>query len=508
VAAQESTGTIEGSVIDSMTRAPVAGAQVSIGEADAVTDAAGGFRFEGIEAKRYALRVTRQGYPNLLRAVYLAAAGDHVRIVVRLTPLAEIEGHVLDEDGRPMAGVLVYSQYSHAATTNEEGYYRATALRAGEFTFYCRLVSDARHKLIQRNEKTGEVLGYADTYYFPGLTDPAMAAKVKLTGGVQSGFDFRLRRGRLVEFSGKVVDRVSGAPLRNAAVELDPGNSLSDEAWKRRNVDAKGAFRFELIAPGRYALLVYRNGATGARSSERPWPPTEPSRPYRLPVEVGPAGLTDRELRIPENVDLQVSFSAPHPEKTQGGVMILVGGAFGDGSRSVSMVQPPCRMEEKCVVRGIPPGEWRVDVSAGNSNLREAGDTPRFLYIGAVRFGGQDAWGKTVTVAEGGNPPLEIVLTAETGAIAATVANDEGRNAPVMIVARREDGTAPMRNSRNLQLDGLPPGEYQVAAFVLDDGDPTRILQPRACGDRMATVTVTAGQTSAVNLKPCVIDPQ
>jgi hypothetical protein len=134
-----------------------------------------------------------------------------------------------------MVGVLIYIGSAHRTTTDAEGRYQISDLVPGDYELYCRLPQTTRADAAQREDGWGA--RYSDTYYFPGVEDSARAVRLKVNAGMRAGgFDFRLRRITLVDFSGRVVDRMSGKMLRGAAVELDPGNSLTDESWKRRTV--------------------------------------------------------------------------------------------------------------------------------------------------------------------------------------------------------------------------------------------------------------------------------
>ena len=507
--AQDSTVTVEGTVIDAATKAPIAGAQVALQSAhsapDVSTDASGGFRFEVPELAPHTLLVVkRPGYRDVSRK---AESGP---MTIRLTPLGQIEGQVLDENGHPMEGVLLYSGINMLAETDKEGRYQIRDLAPGDYKLYCRITFEARKKLLEKDEKTGEVRGYADTYYFPGFPDAERGMKTTLGGGMHlTGVDFRLRRGPLVGFSGRVVERSGGEPLKDASVELDRG-FLLDETRKRRNVEANGGFRFELIEPGHYTLLVYRGAAADPAARRRagpsPLPAGDPGA-FHVPVDIGPGGLTDAELRIPENVEITIRTMSPHPERTTGGVMVAVGPFITGAPRPGFSMRPPCWTGKTCTLADIPPGEWAFDVQA--PGVRESGDSPRFLYIESIRFGQQDAWNRPVTIAEGGNPPLEIVLTGDVGTIQATVTGEDGKPLSGMVVAQRLGGTEPMRNSTTGRLEGLLPGDYEVAGFARDE-DTGRVAygSPERCSDQAVKVAVRAGQTTMVNLKPCVFDRQ
>jgi protocatechuate 3,4-dioxygenase beta subunit len=162
--------------------------------------------------------------------------------VLKMTPFSDIAGQVLDEDGHAMEGVEIYSGVTLRAGTDSEGRYRVAELVPGEYRLYCRLFA-MRENLIQHDAKTGEVRGYADSYFFPGVEGPARAAHTNVAAGVHvGGFDSRLRRVPLVEFSGRVVD-INHEPLRTAAVELSPQTTfLPDQTRQRRRVKPMAVF--------------------------------------------------------------------------------------------------------------------------------------------------------------------------------------------------------------------------------------------------------------------------
>lgn len=515
-AAQNNTGAIEGVITDSATKQPVAGVRVSItpagAAADLFTDASGGFHFGDLMPARYGVSIKLAGYRDSLRFVGLKGDGSAVQVAVQITPLSEIAGQVLDEDGHPVEGADLYIGISQRATTDAEGRYRITELAPGDYQLFCRPSAAWREGALQRNAKTGEALGYADAYYFPGVDDRSRAVKTTISAGVRlGGFDFRLHRTALVDFSGHVLDRDGGEPLTTAAVELESltlGSFLLDETRDRRRVDRKGVFQFKLIPPGRYSLLVYRNGALDMNA-----------RPFNIPVDVGAAGVKDAELRVPRNLDLSVTITAPHPERTHAMVSVLVGPGFAAVLPHSSQISA-CRFGETCVVRDIPPGQWTINVQvpldlsgqAAAAALTESGDPPHRLAIESVRLGQQNAWNNAVMVADGGNPPIEIVLTDKTGAISAAVSTEDGHPADAaVIVPRRLDGeSAGLGSNRILHptdgrflLDGLVAGEYELAAFV-SDNDTLLFTSSERCGDRAVKVRVTADQTTSVSLRPCM----
>src|SRR5262249_42192988 len=136
-AAQDADGVIRGTAVDAVTRLPVLGAQVSITPAetapDLITDPSGTFRFGGLDPDRYGIRVVKAGYRELFRFVTVKPGETSEALTLNLTPLAEISGRVLDEEGHAMEGVLVYTGANLISTSDKDGGYRFANLAPGDY---------------------------------------------------------------------------------------------------------------------------------------------------------------------------------------------------------------------------------------------------------------------------------------------------------------------------------------------------------------------------------------
>src|SRR5690606_34204443 len=86
----QSTGGLVGRVTDASNGAPLAGVEVHLDSNRALTrtDRNGEYRFRGLVAGMYELRITWPGYRPAARDSLVIRAGDIVRIDVRLAPLA------------------------------------------------------------------------------------------------------------------------------------------------------------------------------------------------------------------------------------------------------------------------------------------------------------------------------------------------------------------------------------------------------------------------------------
>ncbi len=505
---------MEGVALDAATRAPLAGATVALSPADtaadAITTVTGGFRFAGIPAGKYRVSAKLDGYREAARFVEAKPGTEQEKITLALTPLSSISGRVLDENGAPVAGVVVTAGAGHKAETDAAGRYRLEDLSTGEYRLKFRPPIAMRRETAEKNEKTGEVFGYADRIYYPGVNDAGAAAPVTVGSRIPvDGIDIKLKRTLLVEISGRVLDKATGQPLPNADIELVAGG----DRLERKPAGTGGAFTFELVPPGFYEVLLRREGAA---SYDNP--------AYRTALNVGQHGLSGAELRIPEYVTLTVNI-LPHIDWPVRGTLQIVRGV---GSSGFS-----CNFGsgEICLIRDVPPGPFRLMIGANvlpwdvrgrpaDSNsmhkfLEDARAARRSFHVKSIRFGGQDAAGMTIMVAEGANPPIDLTFTDQAGTIAATVLDEDGQDAEAAAFRlSRVDGDLSIpvpdvgvRSSYSpFSIAGLIPGEYWIAAFPApDNGSPVRTVAPEECGDRAARVMVTDRQTTAVTLHPCMV---
>ena len=110
-------GSVEGTVINEITREPVRKAQVTLGSANAppaVTDATGRFAFRNLGPGSYWLQASHPLFPEPTRVmqgrpVSITLGQDEQKhdLVIALTPGAAIGGSVLDDDGKPLVGCNV-----------------------------------------------------------------------------------------------------------------------------------------------------------------------------------------------------------------------------------------------------------------------------------------------------------------------------------------------------------------------------------------------------------------
>lgn len=128
---------LAGRVVDAASGQPLAGATVEVSGAAAqaaTSGAQGAFRFSGLAAGRYELRVALAGYATLTRPVQLAA-GQHLDLglltLAGASTTGTIRGQVLDASGTPVTEALVALDGGAGARTDTQGRYRIDGVAPG-----------------------------------------------------------------------------------------------------------------------------------------------------------------------------------------------------------------------------------------------------------------------------------------------------------------------------------------------------------------------------------------
>lgn len=435
---------LNGTVRDSASKLPVEKAKIFVygpaASKSVESGSTGAFLVEDLPAGKYLLTFTKNGYDDGSASVEVKPGGGSVTL--ELNPWGEIEGQILDDDGRPLEGVLVYVGGGLHDTTDKGGHYRASQIPPGKFTFTFRLPYVLRRKTAQHDAKTGETLGYPGTMYYPGVADAKLSAPIFIGAGARmTSFDVRLRRTRLVDVKGKVV----GAPA-GAEIELDASGNRPDETYARRKLDEHGGFLFDLLAPGEHSVAIYRNRAGD-------------DLPYITPAVPG------LDVVMPPFVRIDGMVRTVHPELEWEGPLRVTLGRLGYNTE----VRVP---EGRFALENIPPGMWQLTLD--DNLVHRAGDARRRVYAMGLA--------KMLRVTESGNPTIEIVLTDETGKLTGTAEDP----VPITIVSDGRMRHAFPARDGTFAVD-LPPGEYQVT------------MTGRAC--KQESVTIEPGGTASVHLQ-------
>jgi hypothetical protein len=487
---QAPQGTVQGLVRDSVSGAPVAGVTVQLAGIRAVSPASGirkslsgpggDFHFEALPQGSYSISLAKRGYVDSAYvdgpSPIIRVGTEPERVTVDLVPTGAIEGRVLDEDGNPLKGVLIYAVRDGAASVlaiaEAGGQYRLDYLAPGTYRIEIRVPYALRRETAAKDADSGELRGYANTQFYPGAEETKQAAPLPVAAGAMlSGFDLRLKRVPLVELSGSAVNADGNE------VELAPVRAgLADATYERRPVRAGGRFAFDFIQPGRYKLLFY----PGAGKEELP---------YADVVEVGRGGLRDHLVKIPAPVRLAGHVVAPEGKAAEwGGVVVSIS---GDGKREV---QPGASGE--FVFERVPPGRWIVGV-------RPAGGRSRPWYVASIRAGDRELEKGELAIAEADNTPLEVLLSGNGAQVSGVLTGLQQEAFVVAIQANGEIAYQRVASDGTFLIPGLAPGEYEISAVPVKDSFEWLRGARRTCGRQTVQVRLGADERRVLRLESC-----
>ncbi|MGD0578092.1 MAG: carboxypeptidase-like regulatory domain-containing protein [Bryobacteraceae bacterium] len=522
---------IEGAVVNELTKEPIRRAEISLygqdkpggmgGAYSAVTDAAGKFRIENIDPGDYQLvhrkpgfMTSRAYFGQSARVLKLAAGDSLTNLRYSLLPQAIINGRVVDDEGEPVQGVSVmllryeYYRGSYRAIsrnrprpqqTNDRGEFRFTDILPGK---YYLKADDQRWRLASPGAaaRPSTATGVPRTdfvpTYFPNAPEIAQAVKIEVQAGQElSGRDIALRKEKVVRVTGKVLD-ASGSSVRRAFAWLTPADvtiaGVGSVAVIGLMVDEKGTFAADSVPPGQYIARASKSDAQNFEQSAE------------TPVAVGDTDV--------ENVVLQIQ-----PALETKGAFVLEGSErkdfdFADfsvymrpmGDTPTYGASAQAKPDGTLTLSRIPPGHYILDV------WPESGEG----YVKSILIGSEDVYGKEVEAAAVAAGGLKIVIRLDSAAVSGTVEIPEERKAalrsPSVVLlaadAHLRDSAqrhvAQLNQNNGYELKNLRPGDY--LAFAFENLDYDSLLDPEvfaAIASKGTKVTLAANESKSLDLK-------
>src|SRR6185369_1942699 len=254
----------------------------------ATTDSDGRYRIEGLRAGKYEVAVSSRvlvsagssGHENEVTVTDGAVEG----IDFSLLRGGVITGKITDSEGRPVInervsvkngvapeGNLAFytSMGNRMYYTDDRGVYRVFGLQPGKYIVSAGGSQDPFSDMLLKRRAN------ARTYY-PGVPDEARARAVELAEGAEvTGIDIKLGLiGKGVVISGRIIDADTRTPVADAMIayaKVTPPASAKDDNDDEKDdekdeevgqglpagyttTNARGEFRFESVAPGKYKL--------------------------------------------------------------------------------------------------------------------------------------------------------------------------------------------------------------------------------------------------------------
>ena len=545
------TGRITGHVIAGDNGRPVKRARVFAAAAELqggrgmLTDDNGVFDFTELPAGRYTITASKSGFVSLSYGqrrplqsgtpLQLADAQQLKDINFQLPRGSVIGGHVLDEDGDAMPGVMVrvmryqYLQGERRLTpagngqTDDKGQYRVWGLMPGDY--YVNAVArgggpggfggpggpagpggnfggrgGGRGGPAAPGAGNGaEQVNYAPTYY-PGVPSIADAKPVTVGLGAETlDINFGMQLVRMSRLSGR-IQNPDGTPVTSGNVSLaadvsaSRGNQVGMTFGGR--IDWDGSFAINSVPPGRYTLRARGTDAETPQFASQPVTVNGDDLSGLTVVLSGGATVTGTvtfQTGSTGTPDLsQFRISAPTVDQ----------GSFGPQSNA----------------RVDKDGHFTLDgVPAGAHLFRSGGNTRGFI-LKSVTVNGRNVTDTPIELRSGeAVSGVAIVFTDQQNEINGTLTTEQGAPLSEFTVlvfptdaslwrpqARQIMTTRPDQTGK-YRLRGLPPGEYFVVA--VDPAEQGEWFEPAYLDEHRAgatRLTLSDGDVKTQDLKVAI----
>jgi hypothetical protein len=508
---------VEGTVINSVSGEPVKKARVRLAPRvqgastySTVTDAAGHFLIDEVDAGRFQLTAYRSGYIQDAKnsgAFTLEKGQQMNEMVLKLAPQGVISGRILDEDGDPLANVriqclvMVYDrgkkqlENDGETTTNELGEFRLPGLNAGKYIVSATSQSNEMRPHVQeRPLHSGRAAveeAYVTTYY-PSTINPGSASLVVVGAGAQvSGINMTLTRIPTVSVKGHVS---TGTLSRRAYVTLFPREGTQGRFMEMDGtVDPKGNFQLNRVLPGSYILLASDTVESfeGKRYSAR------------MPLEVRDANIEGIELELQP------------PAEIQGRLVVEDNGDLKSKPFRL-LLQSRSANGQATWLHLLDESTFQLEEIGfeGPYDVLPSG-LPADFYVKSIRVGERDVLETGFDFTPGTKDVLTMVLNPNGGQIEGLAKNAKDEPAAGAKITLIPDAghrsysryykTADADENGHFVIKGVAPGEYEIYAWEdIEEGayqDPD-FIKPYESDGQVVSVKEKAHETVQLKVIP------
>jgi len=501
---------IEGTVINDVTQAPVRQAQVTISAnaPPAVTDSTGRFAFRNLAPGTYWLQASHPLFSRPARAmaerplnVTLGQDEQKRDLVIPLTPGATISGTVLDEDKKPLSGCYVQAlgfqprqtgrelSGMPGAPTDSRGQYRIHGLPSGRYYLMaqCHKSLPAPHPLMRIGPDTDLPHMRYSVEFLPGYPDPNGAGRLMVAAGADlQSVDFQMHPTATVTVRGRFSGDLE-ALQHNPWVQLVPRDPILNHIFQYGGmVDARrNTFRIEAVTPGSYTLRAIAN------SNERGYQ-------AELPVDIGAQPPEPIEIAFLSGASFtgSIEVAGDQPQPITNAMIRLMPLNWPVYSQPYTKVEKDGRF----AISGVMPGRWRLQVE----------NVPG--YVKSFTIGDQPVspYGFNVGPASGG--VMRIVMGNQMAQIEGTVTGERPEGASLWLMAVPNDPervtagrfwTTGVDGSGHFTLNGVEPGKYRL--YALAGVEPWTVQQNpsilKAIADRGVQLDLDEGAKAATQVE-------
>jgi hypothetical protein len=516
-------GSVEGIVVRSGGREPVADAQVRLirttvalsetsrsiallpGPATvtytATTNSSGRFSFTNLEAGTYHLFVVARGYaaqeygqrtflgPGSPITLNAGQAGRE--ITISLMPTGAIAGRIFSETGQPAVNALVQVyrpsfnpqgktyQVAGATSADDRGEYRLYGIAPGRYYLSVGKQVETENPATSSNSARD----YAFQLY-PGVSELDQAVSIEVRPGSEITIDMKPRPRQGYAVRGSVIDPETGRPPGKVNLTLILRTLVGPRSIPVRKYDpATGIFEAQEVTAGSYTLQAQTqvlNDPSVAAAGEAAWAvfPTA-----RVPITVVDRDLEDVVLTLkrPIAVSGRVRVEG-QPTATQARVHLR---PIGDRGRMTPVVDVQ------------PDGTFRIFGLIEGDYFVEFQHYAPGLYVKSIRFDGTDILTQPFRVSGSENGTIEIILHSGVARLEGIVMDARSQpvsSSSVLLLPEQRSRTdlytfVQTDQNGRFQFSRLSPGGYKIFAWETVDTysfyDPDFIRQFEQLGKRI-----------------------
>lgn len=421
------TETIHGTVLNSVTHAPVGRALVMYGnQFGSLTDSEGHFEFTlpvpASGGGSYGLFRPQAKKPGFLEQKHAAtnAASPQNEVTLYLVPEGLIVGRVLLPTGEPAHGVTVQIfsrqvqngifrwQPQSQKQANSNGEFRFAALEAGAY----KVIT---HEYMDNDPLTsvpgGQLYGYPPIYY-PNATDFAAASTIQLSAGETFQADISIVRHPYFP----VRIPVANPPEANGGIGIEvspsghhsPGYSLGYNRQKRV-IDGSLTGGNYLVEATTYEPVIGRSGmvnlSVAGSNAEAPALALIPNSSINLNLR---EEFTSTDTNGISRSFGDSNFSMHGPRAY---LQTFLESADELGNNGIhALRQPNGPGDDSLVFENLPPGRYwlRLDSSLG--------------YVASATMGGLDLLHQPFSIGSGATVPIEITMRDDFAELEGSIA--------------------------------------------------------------------------------------
>jgi uncharacterized protein (DUF2141 family) len=471
---------IAGTVVNAMTGAPLSQARISIADTrdrskpmGMITSEDGHFEFSQLKSGKYSLSGAKRGFISAAyeqheqysTAIVTGEEFATENLLLRLTPMALITGHVTDEFGEGIrsASVTLYfenhsggmtriTRYSNSMS-DDRGFYDFSLLRPGKY--YVSVTAKPWYAIHPASAVDGASapasqvsLGLDAAYpttYYNGATDADGATAIEVKGGDRLEIDVHVNPVPALHLVFRVPTDGQGQQggFQMPVLEKRVFDSVSYVQTDGTNSVGPGVFEITGVPPGRYTVRVKSSDAgRGQQAAD-------------VDLEQNGQELNDSRGEALGGLKVTIKMPGDEPLPKQYGV-----GLQDARRRFVAFKQGD--PTGQFTFEDLPPGKYAILV----------GSQAKPFSVVRVTSAAGDSWGHEVSIAAGATAEVTASISGGIVRIEGVVKKKEKKVGGVMVALVPNDPVAHIDLFRRDQSDfdgtfvlqGVIPGAYTIVA--------------------------------------------